>query len=206
MIYTEKEIRKKINKKEKRKKILEILVILITLVLLILLGYVGYLKFVKKTNDISLFGFRFYIVSSGSMEPNYNIGDIIIIKEKSEDEIKVGDVINFVLTNENNTVTHRVVNIIKENDKILYQTKGDNNTSVDSDLISFDKVHGIIVYKICKLGLVISKILSGTGIFIIVLFMFLSYLYSDRKEEKKIARESARKIYNTPKYEKEDII
>ena len=76
MIYTEKEIRKKINKKEKRKKILEILVILITLVLLVLLGYVGYLKFVKKTNDISLFGFRFYIVSSGSMEPNYNIGDI----------------------------------------------------------------------------------------------------------------------------------
>ena len=206
MVYTNEDIKIKLNRKKIRKKIIKFLIIPIMIVLVLLCGYIGYLKFIKKTDDINIFGFRQYMVLTGSMEPNYNVGDLIIVKEKSQEEIKVGDVINYVTSNGKDTITHRVIEIVNEDGQTKYKTKGDNNSSADKSLVTYDQIQGTTVFKIDKIGAIITKFLTGTGALIIVLLIILSYIHSNRVEEKRIAREDARRLYNIPKYEKEDTI
>ncbi len=204
MIYTDKMIKQKNNQKKKRKKIKRIISFPIIIVILTLVFYVGYLKFVKKEKDINILGFRQYIVISGSMEPKYNVGDIIIIKESPKEEIKVGDIINYISENRKDTITHRVVDIIETNGQTYYKTKGDSNNSEDPKLVNYNQVHGILLFKISKLGTIITKLLTRTGLTIIFAVIMLAYLIDKSKEEKIIARENARKLYNIPKYEEND--
>ena len=206
MIYTNENIKDKLNKRKKRKKIVFYLSVPITLLIVLLCGYICFLKFVKNTDDINIFGYRQYIVLTGSMEPKYNVGDMVFIKKKSENDIKVGDVINYKSSNNSNTVTHRVVEIVKKDGKTFYKTKGDNNSSSDSDLVEYENVQGTIVFKISKIGIILTKLLTGTGLILLFLIIIILYIRSNRIEEKRIVREKARRLYNIPKYEKEDIV
>lgn len=205
MIYTNEMIKEKNNKKEKRRKIFKIISFPFIILIVLLVLYVGYMKFIKKENDISILGFRQYMVATGSMEPQYGVGDLIIIKETPKEEIQVGDVINYISANGMDTITHRVVEILEKDGETYYKTKGDNNNAEDPELVNFNQVQGVLVFKISKLGTLMTNMLTGTGIVIIFAFVILSYLRDTNKEEKRIARENARKIYNVPRYEENDI-
>lgn len=204
MIYTNEMIKEKNNQKEKRRKIFKIISFPFIMLILLLILYVGYMKYIKKENDINILGFRQYMVATGSMEPQYNVGDVIIIKETPKEKIKVGDVINYISTNGVDTITHRVVEILEKDGETYYRTKGDNNNGEDPELVNFNQVQGVLVLKISNLGTILTKMLTGTGIVIIFAFVILSYLRDKNKEEKRIARENARKAYNVPKYEEND--
>lgn len=204
MIYTDKIIKQRNNQKEKRRKIFKIISFPFVIIILLLVFYAGYLKYIKKENDINILGFRQYMVDTGSMEPQYSVGDLIIIKETPKEKIQVGDVINYTSANGIDTITHRVVEILEKDGEIYYKTKGDNNNEEDPDLVNFNQVQGVLVFKISKLGTIIKKMLTENGIIIILAFIILLYLRDEKKEEKRIARENARKIYNVPKYEEKD--
>lgn len=206
MIYTNEMIKEKKAKKNRLRNIFKIITFPFIIIILLISIYVGYLKFIKKENDINIFGYRFFAVVTGSMEPEYNIGDVIIVKNTLKENIKVGDVINYLSENGKDTITHRVTQIIQQDGKTFYKTKGDNNSSEDAGLTDYENVHGVLIFKISQLWSIISKALTGTGICIIFAFVFLSYLRESRKEERRISREEIRKLYNTPKYEKEDNI
>lgn len=204
MIYTDKIIKQRNNQKEKRRKIFKIISFPFVIIILLLVFYAGYLKYIKKENDINILGFRQYMVDTGSMEPQYSVGDLIIIKETPKEKIQVGDVINYTSANGIDTITHRVVEILEKDGETYYKTKGDNNNEEDPDLVNFNQVQGVLVFKISKLGTIIEKMLTENGIIIILAFIILLYLRDEKKEEKRIARENARKIYNVPKYEEKD--
>lgn len=204
MIYTDKMIKDKKTKKEKINKILKVIVYPFIILIFSLVIYVGYMKYIKHENDVNIFGFRTYMVATGSMEPEYSIGDMIIIKETPKEKIKAGDVINYISENKADTITHRVIEVEEKQGQTYYKTKGDNNNSEDPEPINYNQVQGVLVFKISKLGKVITKLLTGTGITILSAFIVLSYLKDKNKEEKIIARENARKLYNVPKYEEND--
>ena len=204
MIYTDEMIKQKNKQKQKLNKIVKIITYPIAIVILLLVLYMGYIKCIKHEKDVSIFGFRQYVVATGSMEPKYNVGDLIIVKEIPEEEIKIGDIINYISENGIDTITHRVVNIIEKDGKTYYETKGDNNNSEDPELVNFQQVRGKLVFKISKLGTIITNLLTGTGIAILFVVILLSYLRDKNKEEKIIARENARKLFNVPKYEEKD--
>lgn len=206
MIYTNDIIKKKKNNKKKIKKAVKIITIPFIVFFVIVLSYIGYLKFIKHETDINLFGYREYMVKTGSMEPQFNIGDLIVTKKVSKENIKVNDVITYIAEKENDTITHRVTEIIEKDGQTFYKTKGDNNNSEDVGLVESDRVKGVLLFKISKLGAIITKVLTGTGICVVIVIILLSYLRESRQEEKRIAREEARKIYNIPRYEKEDAI
>lgn len=205
MIYTNEMIKERNSQKEKRRKIFKIVSFPFIILILLLVFYAGYMKYIKKENDINILGFRQYMVATGSMEPQYNIGDLIIIKETPKEKIQVGDVINYISENGIDTITHRVVGIFEKDGETYYKTKGDNNNGEDPELVNFNQVQGVLVFKISNLGTIITKIISGTGIIIVFACIILSYLRDENKEEKRIARENARKMYNVPKYEEKDI-
>jgi len=204
MIYTNEIIKKKYEKKLIIKRLLKIVYVPIIAGIILITILAGYKKCVKHENNISILGFRQYVVATGSMEPEYNIGDVIIIREKPEEEIKIGDIINYTSENGIDTITHRVVDIIEKDGQNYYKTKGDNNNSVDPELVKYSQVKGKLVFKISKLGTVITKMFTGTGITILFAVIILSYIRDKNKEEKIIARENARKLYNVPKYEEND--
>lgn len=201
MIYTNDIIKKKYEKKLIIKRLLKIVYVPIIAGIILITILAGYKKYVKHENNISILGFRQYVVATGSMEPEYNIGDLIVIRETTKEEIKIGDVINYISETGIDTITHRVVDIIQKDGQTYYKTKGDNNNSVDPELVNYSQVKGILVFKISKLGTVITKMFTGTGITILFAVIILSYIRDKNKEEKIIARENARKLYNVPKYE-----
>lgn len=204
MIYTNEIIKKKYEKKLIIKRLLKIVYVPIIAGIILITILAGYKKCVKHENNISILGFRQYVVATGSMEPEYNIGDLIVIRETTKEEIKIGDVINYISETGIDTITHRVVDIIQKDGQTYYKTKGDNNNSVDTELVNYSQVKGILVFKISKLGTVITKMFTGTGITILFAVIILSYIRDKNKEEKIIARENARKLYNVPKYEEND--
>ena len=206
MICTTEIIKKKKSNSNKIRSIVKIIFFPFIVAIFLLILYAGYMKFIKHEENINIFGYRAYIVMTGSMEPNYNIGDLIIIRETPIQDLKVGDVINFISSNKKDTITHRITEIVEENNEIRFKTKGDNNNSVDNELVHANQIQGTLIFKISKLGSIISKMLTGTGIVIVCLLIIVSYFRSSRKEERRIAREDARKHFNTAKYEKEDSI
>ena len=204
MILTNEIIKQKKNRQKKTKKIFKIIVLPIFAIIILFIIYTAYLEYIKKENDINLFGFRIYMVMTGSMEPTYNIGDMIIIRETKIEDIKVNDVITYTIEDEKNTITHRISEIIEQDGEKVYITKGDNNNSNDTDSVSYNQIRGVVLFKISKMGTIITSLLTGTGIITIIILIISFYMHDIRKEEKRIAREDTRKIHNIPKYEKED--
>lgn len=84
----------------------------------------SYVKLAYKNDYIELFGFKAFRIASGIMVPTLDIGDVIISKKVSEENIKKGDIITF-LESEGNAynVTHRIKEIIRENEKTLFEQK-----------------------------------------------------------------------------------
>lgn len=100
--------------------------------------------------------FKYYAVTigSGSMTPNINKGDVVIVKtmkkENDYKEIKKGDVL--VYDYDGKIIVHRVVEIKKLNEKTYYLTKGDYNISNDNYLVSNADVIGTVSFRIRYIG------------------------------------------------------
>ena len=94
-----------------------------------------------------LLGLKSYQISSSSMSPVLNKGDIIYVKAVDSQKLKVGDIITFHQENSNLIVTHRISRIDKA-DGLIY-TIGDRNKSEDPNTITYDDIIGLYVnYKI----------------------------------------------------------
>lgn len=96
-----------------------------------------------------IFGLKTYAVCSSSMEPTFNVGDLIYVKKVDPSEVRVGDPITFDIGN-NMTATHRVIQIDQSNQ--FFYTKGDNNNDADGTPILFTSLKGIPVFGVAYLG------------------------------------------------------
>jgi len=147
--------------KETIKKVWNIVskTIVILIIILLLVTVIRSLVF-KKTD---IFGYRIYLIMSGSMEEEISVEDAVLIKETYD--IQKGDIIAF--QNGNSVTVHRIVNIKTEGNKKLYQTKGDNNNIEDSNLVEQNQIKGKYVTKIAGLGKV-AMFLKQNLIFVIL--------------------------------------
>lgn len=137
----------------------------VILVILILLCIVLYLP--------KAMGYKSYTVLSGSMLPKYKIGSVVFSKDIniSQDTLKVGDVI--VFNKGSKKITHRVYSI--DWDTNLITTKGDNNSSTDSQPVLFNEVEGKVVYNIPYIGY-ISIVMRNKSVFTIIMILVCSIL------------------------------
>ena len=203
-VYTNEEIKQKKQKKQKCLKILRRIFCPIIILSIVFCAYVAYQKVIKKEENIQIFGYRAYIVLTGSMEPSINIGDVVIIKRVEKDKIQVGDIITFKVDGQATTVTHRITEMLEEEGNPIYITKGDHNNANDPDLVKYENIQGIMLFKIGKLGKIITELLTGTGLVVMIIVIVISYEYSNKKEDRRIVREEARKKYNICKYKENE--
>lgn len=98
--------------------------------------------------------FKYYMVAiaSGSMTPNINKGDVVIIeKTNNYEEIEVGQVMAYKYNNV--IVVHRVIRKINDDGSYYFYTKGDNNLDEDNYPIKEDMVIGVVDIKIPYIGI-----------------------------------------------------
>ena len=105
----------------------------------------------------------FYVVASGSMIPNLNINDYVIVSQRVPfNSLKIGDIIVFKTYGTDNsgqhiTIVHRVAEIVTDpiNGQKVIRTKGDANPDSipGADYPIFEKNYiGKVVHVIPKLG------------------------------------------------------
>ena len=135
-----------------------------------------------------IMGYQIFTVISGSMEPEYSVGDLLYVKKVDVNTIEVGDPITFVLNEDLVVATHRVIEIDAENNH--FYTKGDANNVADSEPVHFNNVIGVPQFAIPKLGYVSNFIQNPPGTYItigagvlLILIVFLPDLLGKKKRE-----------------------
>lgn len=87
-----------------------------------------------------IFKYKLIAIASNSMSPVYRRGDAVIYEKINVKELKEGDILAF--QKNNIVVTHRIVEIWKQNGKYYFTTKGDNNNSIDNGKVEERNVLG----------------------------------------------------------------
>ena len=141
-----------------------------------------------------LLGYQCYTVISGSMEPEYKVGDLLYVKEVDVKTVKVGDPITFILNEDLVVATHRVTKIDAE--KQRFYTKGDANEIEDSEPVHFNNVIGVPQFSIPGLGYVADFIQNPPGMYItiaagvvLIVLVFLPDMIAKKKLEVKKTEE-----------------
>ena len=169
---------KKLMKKKKRMKRISSIVSGILMVLLISVASV--VVFTKISGgEPQLFGYQLKTVLSGSMEPGILTGSIIAVKPaEDKTNFKKGDVITFQ-EEENILITHRITEVVKSGDSVLYRTKGDNNNAEDMNPVLSDNVVAEYTgFTVPYVGYFINFTQSKNGAFLLLIPGFLLLLYS----------------------------
>ena len=93
--------------------------------------------FVQVVNRgyVSIFGYSFFRVYTGSMEPSIPVGSLILTKETDIEDIEINDIVSFYSKEkymQGKIITHRVVGKDQSPDgKIYLTTRGDANSAAD---------------------------------------------------------------------------
>lgn len=202
MIYTGEFIKKELERKQKIKKTLRYFYIPIVILIIFGSASIVFQKIVVKSDFVNFFGFKAFIVLTGSMEPEISSGDVVIVNDVKQQDLKAGDIITYSVGTSKQTVTHRIINIVQKNGKTYYQTKGDNNNSTDSDLVEYEKILGTVRFTFGKVGTIINALKTTGGIAFVALILLVSWVHSSKLDDRIIAREETRKRYNVCKYKK----
>lgn len=160
--------------KIKDNKVLKIIGNIIYVIIFIFILLILAVAVLQRTtnNEVTLGGYRIFVVATGSMIPKYEVGDVLVSKEIPPEEIKVGD--DVVYTGKEGSfkdkvVTHQVIFIEKENENYRIITKGIANTGEDPE-ITQNEVMGKVI---CKLGLLgfFQRAVSNNYIFYFLVFV-----------------------------------
>jgi signal peptidase I len=144
----------------------------------------------------------FYVVSSGSMEPELKVNDVLIVRDGgSWEELNVGDIIVFNRPEGGDRViVHRIVDTDVDGDdgEMMIRTKGDANPASipGTDYpIKQDDYIGKVIYVIPGIG-VITKVISPPVNYIIIAII-LAILFFNRLGRKKSDKDAAPSAANS---------
>lgn len=110
-----------------------------------------------------LSGSTAYTVLTGSMQPTYPPGTLIVVKPTPGEDLKAGDVITFQpKSGDPSVTTHRIVSIVYDAKGVRkFITKGDANNTTDRTQLVAEQIRGRLLYSVPYLGR-LNSILSGS--------------------------------------------
>ena len=168
-------------------KILMFFIIICSLIAIMIV-----IQIIKEPNQIpSLLGYKVLQVVSGSMEEVFKVGDVILIKETKQEEIKKGDIITY---KKENYITHRIVEMNKTNDTMYYTTKGDSNNVNDTEKVKYEEIEGKYITKFVYIGRLINFLNTTEGFIILVSLPIIVIVFTIFRELRKKEKKSKRKI------------
>ena len=142
-----------------------------------------------------------YIVTSDSMNPTIESGDVIVTKDVDPDEVESGDVVTFSdgTGADAGYVTHRVVDVVEEDGERYLQLQGDANDEPDEGYVPVEYARGehhltipllgyALVFARSSLGLVMLVVLPGLALVASGSLQFLRGLGYDLSVERVFER------------------
>ena len=172
-------------------KVTTILKMICVIVLLMIIAVLALQRF--SNNKIAVGGIRIFNVATESMVPEYEVGDVLLVKEIDANSLKKGDDITYLGEQgsfENRVVTHRIGDIEEIDGEKVYHTKGIAN-DVEDPTITADRIYGKVIYK-CIIISLLTKLMNNMTAFYIVVFIPVGILiflqiksYIDTQNEEK---------------------
>ena len=148
-----------------------ILVLLVTLCI-----YTFVVTDIMKKDYVNVFGYTYFVVSTGSMSGTIEVNDIIFVK--ITDDVEKNDVVSYV-NKDGDIITHRLIQIVGDK----YIAQGDTNNVSDEPFMKKDLIGEV------KLIISPSFILKTIAIFLI-LFIALSLINFDKIMKKYVVNDS----------------
>ena len=152
----------------------------------------------------SIFGYKPFVVTSGSMESAINIGDLVFVKNVNIEELKVNDIIAY--KDDDIVTTHRIVEEVEVDGNKCFKTKGDSNNTVDEDIVCKDQIEGKYVSKLAKVGnfiLFIQKPLGFIVMMLVLLIICMLIYFVSNKKDIKISQEELKEFEEFKKAKRE---
>ncbi len=190
-------VRRQIQLKNNKNRIKSVLRLILLVVCGAVLGVNVYLANANSLvgNRMPMpFGYGASVVLSGSMEPEFSKGDLIIVAEA--DSYSKGDVVVFY--DGTDLVVHR---IIDESDDTV-TTKGDANNVEDAP-IDRSAIKGKVLFHVDKLGTAVDFIKTPVGT-ILIIVLAIALVEVPRRRKKEEDDEEKQKILDEIKRLKEE--
>lgn len=168
-------------------KIFNVIIDIVIILVLIVSILIVTLSLTSKSAGVSnILGVAPLSVQSNSMEDTFSTGDLLLSQVTNDpgETYEVGDIVTFPIEIDGESVlnTHRIVEVIEDDNITYYKTQGDNkntNPEPDKDLQSASTI--VAKYtgtKISGLGNVLSFIRTQLGFFLCVLLpMIIFFVY-----------------------------
>ena len=148
------------------KKIYKVLKYVLIVFVILVISIIAIQKI--SNNKLTLGGISIYTIISGSMVPEYEIGDMIVAKNASKEDLKVGDDVVYMGSSgdfNGKIVTHRIISMSEKE----LRTKGIANDIADPS-IRYEQVYGKVIYKTLLLS-ALSKLSNNSVVFFIAIFV-----------------------------------
>ena len=179
-----------------KKVLLTIVDVISTLIIVLAIAMLLIVVLTKKGEAPNIGGYSTFRILTGSMEPEYPVDAMVVVKRVGLDEINVGDVISFYSSDEEidgMVNTHRVISDeIIEGQRVLH-TKGDANAIADDAVVTANMLIGKVVYKSVLIGklvrLAANPLVFIPFIIIPLIIMLLANILDTVKATKEIMDE-----------------
>ncbi|MFX1301418.1 MAG: signal peptidase I, partial [Promethearchaeota archaeon] len=129
-------------------------------------------------------GLQFYLqtptpllaVESGSMEPVFYRGDLVIVRAVDPTTLVVGDIVIYNSSSISGgsgdvPIVHRIIEIQEVGGQLRFITKGDNNPGPDAYYRTADDIIAKVIGSVNYLGFVTLILLPPTGLTSIILLI-----------------------------------
>lgn len=138
-----------------------------------------------------------FTVLTGSMEPTYPPGTLVVVKKVPIDELAVGTAVTFQLESGKATVvTHRIVAVNRNaRGEKTFVMQGDANNAPDSEPVRPEQIRGKVWYSVPYLGRVntmisgsqhkVLLIVAVSGLVLYSAFMFYTGHRQSRRERER---------------------
>jgi len=170
-----------LERESKTSKVLYTIKSIVSWVILAVVVFLIATIFISRINGKTptVMGYSFFRVSSESMLPTLEVGDIILVKECEITDLKVEDIVTYNGTKGNmagKIITHRVVEApYEKNGKTFVITCGDAN-DLNDPKVGAEQIIGKMERKLPLFSKLFNLFLTPLGLLIIILLIVLAFL------------------------------
>lgn len=186
------QIRKSSEQHNQKKSIGEIIgdiiYLIIIIPLLIITLSLTYQSITEPDKVPDIFGYKLFMILDENMEETLEYGDLIITRNINTDELKIGNIVAF--RNASNTVTIHKIEEISETEEHskIFMMKVQENEADDTRNAKEEKIEGILIKRIPKIGLwimIFQKPLTTLLVIIVILIIgLIAYYIAGKLDER----------------------
>ena len=159
------------------KKVINIVIDVLVVLILLVSALVLTLSLASQdTGSPNLLGYTLNAIQTGSMEPEFYDGDLLIGKTTDIDgTYNKGDIVFFESSYKGEdgisykmVKCHRIVKTKDDNGIKYYLTKGDNNNVNDAEKVKYEEIEGKYITKFVCIGYLVNFLNTTEGFIILV--------------------------------------